>query len=62
MTDNTHLKIGAWDVDPSLNRLSRDGTNQQIQPLSMNILGYLAEHAGEVVTPPTTTREGKKLE
>ncbi len=44
------LQLGAWIVNGADNSLSRDGETRHVQPLSMNILLYLAEHADRVVT------------
>jgi DNA-binding winged helix-turn-helix (wHTH) protein/formylglycine-generating enzyme required for sulfatase activity len=44
------LLIGDWTVDRDTNSIRRDSLVTQLQPLSMNILLYLAEHAGRVVS------------
>jgi DNA-binding winged helix-turn-helix (wHTH) protein/tetratricopeptide (TPR) repeat protein len=45
---NFHL--GEWLVEPSLNRLSRGGENVHIRLKLMDVLGFLAQHAGQVVS------------
>jgi DNA-binding winged helix-turn-helix (wHTH) protein/formylglycine-generating enzyme required for sulfatase activity/dienelactone hydrolase len=39
-----------WRVTPSLNRISCERGERSMQPLSMEVLCYLAAHSGEVVT------------
>ncbi len=41
--------IGDWLVEPSLNRLSRDGATTQLELKAMDVLLCLVEHAGEVI-------------
>jgi len=54
MTDATSpFRLGDWEVLPALNRIERDGHTVALQPLSMKILVYLAEHAGSVVENTT---------
>jgi len=43
------INIGDWQVYPARNRIVRKGDVRRIQPLSMNILAYLAARAGDVV-------------
>ena len=45
------LTVGQWTVRPEVNRLVRGDESVTIQPLSMDILVYLAERPGVVVTP-----------
>lgn len=51
MTDSCPgpVKIGDWIVRADSNSLSSDGVTRTIQPLSMDILLYLAERQGTVV-------------
>ena len=49
MANSTPLRIGDWCVDPAVDEISRDGTVVRIEPLSMRLLVYLAERAGQVV-------------
>jgi TolB-like protein/DNA-binding winged helix-turn-helix (wHTH) protein/Tfp pilus assembly protein PilF len=44
------LRIGVWRVDPALDVISKDGTTVKLEPRTMRLLVYLAEHAGEVVS------------
>ena len=44
------LRIGVWRVDPSLDEISREGASVKLEPRTMRLLIYLAEHAGEVVS------------
>jgi DNA-binding winged helix-turn-helix (wHTH) protein len=44
------LQIGEWIVDFASNSMSRDGVITPVQPLSMSILRYLAEHGDRVVS------------
>ena len=48
--DNSILRIGAWRVDPALNELSKDGQAVKLERRSMQLLVYLAEHAGQTVS------------
>ncbi len=43
-------RFGDWCIEPHLNRITRGDEEQQLEPLTMNVLAYLAENAGEVVT------------
>lgn len=44
------LRIGAFDVDQARNCLRLGDTVHRVEPLMMDVLCFLAEHAGEVVT------------
>jgi len=44
------IRIGVWRVDPALDEIARDGTSIKLEPRTMRLLIYLAEHAGEVVS------------
>jgi TolB-like protein/DNA-binding winged helix-turn-helix (wHTH) protein/Tfp pilus assembly protein PilF len=42
------FRIGEWLVSPALNQISRNGTSARVEPKAMQVLVYLAEHAGVV--------------
>jgi len=44
------IQIGAWRVDPALDEISRDGQTTKLEPKLMELLLYLAAHAGRVVS------------
>ena len=44
------LKIGDWTVVPSLNHLEREGESIKLEPRAMDVLVYLADRAGDVVS------------
>jgi len=44
------LEIAGWSVDPHACRLAKDGEEIRIEPKVMEVLEYLAEHAGRVVS------------
>ncbi len=50
VTDNSSLRIGAWRVDPALDEISKDGNTVKLERRAMQLLLYLAEHAGQVVS------------
>ena len=43
------IKVGDWAVSPAQNLLERDGLSVKLKPRAMDVLVYLADHAGEVV-------------
>ncbi len=43
------FQIGAWLVQPKLNSISGNGKTAHVEPKAMQVLAYLAEHAGEVM-------------
>lgn len=45
------LRIGDWRVDPTLDEIARDGQVVKLEPRTMQLLLYLAEHAQEVISP-----------
>jgi DNA-binding winged helix-turn-helix (wHTH) protein len=49
------FRIADWRVQPSLNRLSRGEKSHQIEPKMMDVLVFLADNAGEVVTKQEIT-------
>lgn len=44
------LFIDGWQIDVESHRISRDGAEQKLEPRSMELLVYLARHAGQVVS------------
>jgi len=50
MGDSRRIKVGNWAVAPAQNLLQREGKSVRIKPRSMEVLVYLASHAGEVVS------------
>lgn len=42
--------IEGWLIQPGLNRMEQDGKTIQVEPKVMQVLTYLAHHAGEPVT------------
>jgi TolB-like protein/DNA-binding winged helix-turn-helix (wHTH) protein/Tfp pilus assembly protein PilF len=40
--------LGEWLVSPALNQVSRNGNNTRVEPKSMQVLVFLAEHPGVV--------------
>jgi len=47
---STGFRLGEWLVDPPTDRLQRDGQTRSLQPKFMQLLTFLAEHRGEVVS------------
>jgi TolB-like protein/DNA-binding winged helix-turn-helix (wHTH) protein/Flp pilus assembly protein TadD len=47
---STGFRLGEWLVDPSTDRLQRDGQTRSLQPKFMQLLKFLADHKGEVVS------------
>lgn len=45
------LHVGAWLVDPALDRLSRDGEIVKLEPRTMRVLMRLCESPGQVMSP-----------
>jgi DNA-binding winged helix-turn-helix (wHTH) protein/TolB-like protein/tetratricopeptide (TPR) repeat protein len=50
MTSSEAFRLGDWLVQPSLNRISRGQVTAAVQPRFMDLLVYLSEHAGKVVS------------
>ena len=50
MTASNPFKVGEWIVEPSLDRVSRNGEVRGLRPQVMELLVYLAERPGEVVS------------
>ncbi len=49
MTDAKRLQVGAWRVEPDLDRISGSAGDVQLLPKAMAVLVYLAERPGQVV-------------
>jgi len=47
---STVFQLGDWLVDPTTDRVQRDGQTRSLQPKFMLLLTFLAEHRGEVVS------------
>jgi len=43
-------QFGDWVVEPDLNRIHRGSDQEQLEPLSMNMLRFLLRHPGETVS------------
>ena len=50
MTSAEDFRLGDWLVQPSLNRVSRGPESAALQPRFMDLLVYLAQHGGKVVS------------
>lgn len=50
MTLQDEFVVGGWLVQPSLDRLTRDGTSVHLRPRAMDVLVCLASHAGATVS------------
>ncbi len=44
------FRLGLWTVYPAQDRLERDGESMRIEPRAMEVLVYLAQNEGEVVS------------
>ena len=44
------MRIGNWQFDPAKHVLVQGGTERKLTPRASEVLGYLGERAGEVVT------------
>ena len=44
------FKVGAWNVDPAVNRIRRGGREVRLEPKAMRVLVLLAERHGQVVS------------
>lgn len=51
------FKVGDWDVEPDLDRVSHDDRCEAIRPQVMELLVYLAGRAGEVVSTDDLLRD-----
>ena len=43
------FQVGAWLIQPTINGISGNGKSVHVEPKVMQVLVYLAEHAGEVI-------------
>jgi TolB-like protein/DNA-binding winged helix-turn-helix (wHTH) protein len=50
LNNQTTLYIGGWQIDASTNRIGRDGVEKKLEPRSMELLMYLADHPDQVVS------------
>ena len=50
MNNNRKFKVGAWLVEPSLDRISSEESENTLRPQVMELLVYLADRAGEVIS------------
>ncbi|HVN33091.1 MAG TPA: winged helix-turn-helix domain-containing protein [Thermoanaerobaculaceae bacterium] len=50
MASSEPFRLGDWLVQPSLNRISRGDATAALQPRFMDLLVYLSEHTGKVVS------------
>lgn len=49
-TDGSAMRIGAWRLDPALDQISKDGNTVKLERRATELLVFLAEHAGQVVS------------
>lgn len=47
---STRFTLGDWTVRPALGLIEREGMRSSLEPRLLDVLGYLAERKGEVVT------------
>ncbi len=50
MDNRDSLSIDGWHIDANRYRMSRDGVEKKLEPRSMELLLYLADHPNQVVT------------
>ncbi len=48
--DDSRFKVGDWTATPTLYLLERHGHSIKIKPRTMQVLVYLARHAGEIIS------------
>jgi TolB-like protein/DNA-binding winged helix-turn-helix (wHTH) protein len=48
--NTTHLRIGAWQINPLAGQISRQGESVRLDARTLRLLLHLAERAGEVVS------------
>lgn len=48
--ESQRFRLGPWDVDPALLEVSRQGEVRHLEPRVMELLVYLARHAGETIS------------
>jgi TolB-like protein/DNA-binding winged helix-turn-helix (wHTH) protein/tetratricopeptide (TPR) repeat protein len=44
------FQVGGWQVDPNSGRMLREGVEVKLEPKVMEVLVYLAQHPGEVIS------------
>lgn len=44
------LLVGEWEVDPAADEIRREGESRRLEPRTMALLVYLAEHPGQVAS------------
>ena len=44
------FRVGAWLVEPNLNCISREGHKVSVEPKVLEVLAYLADYPGEVLS------------
>src|SRR4051812_20011922 len=44
------IRVGAWNVDPVLCQMTREGETVRLEPRALRLLLCLAEHAGDIVS------------
>ena len=50
MDDDSIISIDGWQIDASSCRIARNGDEKKLEPRSMELLLYLIDHPGRVVT------------
>ncbi|MCZ6470248.1 MAG: winged helix-turn-helix domain-containing protein [Gammaproteobacteria bacterium] len=50
MDNNKSISIDGWLIETNSSRISRDGVEKKLEPRSMELLLYFAEHPNQVVT------------
>lgn len=49
LVNSSQFTVGEWTVEPGLGRIRRGGVSTDLEPRILDLLIYLAEHAGETV-------------
>lgn len=50
MNNPSRIKVGAWTVSPGLNAIERGDRSLRLEPRAMDVLVYLADRSGDVVS------------
>ena len=50
MVKMSQFTVGEWTVEPDIGRILRNGESTELEPRVMDLLVYLAEHAGKTVS------------
>ncbi len=53
--DRSDFQLAEWLIQPRLNRVSQPGRESQLEPKLMDVLSFLAEHPGDVVSKERIT-------